>query len=148
MGWKPPGNDDNGPAPPKSFDNPVFREHHQQQEEVEADEFRPDELPPGMTMEDPRNPNSNKRRKSKRGENRYHDEDQHNQTHQDQGPARPNKGNKYKEFEIPEGMPQCDLFRGRQLQARGKQDVLSWSVGGRARDTCDPGRVRTMPPVG
>ena len=108
MGWKPPGGDGDGPTPPKSFDNPVFREHHQQQEEIEADEFRPDELPPGMTMEDPRNPNSNKRRKSKRGENRYHDDHQDNHHHHDQGPARPNKSDRYKEFEIPEGIPQWD----------------------------------------
>ena len=75
MGWKPP---DDGPAlPPKSFDNPVFREHHQAQEEIEAREFGADELPPGMTMEDPRNPNQNLK-KSKRGERgRYHDDQSH-----------------------------------------------------------------------
>ena len=104
MGWKPPGDQDQPTLPPKSFDNPVFRENHQAQEEIEADEFRPDELPPGMTMEDPRNPNQN-RKSSRRGTNRYNDEpfgDQRNQS------SRSNKQDKYKEFEIPEGMPQWD----------------------------------------
>ena len=109
MGWKPPGDDDDGPAmPPKSFDNPVFREQHQAAEEVEADEFRhDDQLPPGMTMDDPRNPNSNRRKQSKRGNtSRYNDEPFDD--NQQPPPDRPKKGDRYKEFEIPEGIPQWD----------------------------------------
>ena len=92
LGWKGPQDDSENQL--KSFDNPVFRDNPDQ---YEAEEFKQDELPPGMTMDDPRKPNTGPR-KSKRGEHsRYHDEQEGSNR---RGSSRKDK---YRDFEIPEG---------------------------------------------
>ena len=89
---------------PHSFENPMFQSEHfqshsQSHEMAEAtynESSIEDQLPPGMTMEDPRDPETrtlSRRKSSRRDGSRYRDEPRHRDE---------------SEFEIPPGLPHQD----------------------------------------